>query len=137
MLIPQDIININNNNNSAKKGKDSLQPTEKIDYSKILSHYKMICYLDESEIPKSLLDQKEFEWKINVFASETIGFIKDTTKEDAEKALVQSWEVAYPGRADKAQKARVKYVDERISLIDTYLDLNSPIKNSRKITLFK
>ena len=32
--------------------------------------------------------------------------VKDTQKEDAEKALVKSWEDKEPGRADNAKKMR-------------------------------
>ena len=36
--------------------------------------------------------------------------IKDTDKEDREKALKASWEAAEPGRAEKAAKSRQKYM---------------------------
>ncbi len=118
---------VTNQQNSAKKGKE-LIPVEKPDYSKILTQYKIECLLDQSEIPKWLKQEKTLEWKIEVFASETIGFVKDTTKEDAEKALIQSWETAKPGRADKAQKARIKFVEDRKSVVDSYLNVFSPYK---------
>lgn len=121
-------LNIVTQHNSAKKGKDPI-PIEKPDYSKILTQYKIECLMDQSEIPKWLLNEKTLEWKIDVFASEIIGFVKDTTKEDAEKALISSWEAAQPGRADKAQKARIKFVEERKGAVDTYLSGFSPFKN--------
>ena len=42
--------------------------------------------------------------------SETIALIKDTDKEDREKALKSSWETAEPGRAEKAAKSRAKFL---------------------------
>jgi len=42
--------------------------------------------------------------------SETIALIKDTDKEDREKALKASWETAEPGRAEKAAKSRAKFL---------------------------
>jgi len=36
--------------------------------------------------------------------------VKDTDKEDREKALKASWETTEPGRAEKAGKSRQKYL---------------------------
>lgn len=36
--------------------------------------------------------------------------MKDTSKEDSEKALKDSWEISEQGRADKAKKARKKHL---------------------------
>jgi len=47
---------------------------------------------------------------MKLFASETIAIIKDTDKEDREKALKASWETAEPGRAEKAAKSRARYL---------------------------
>ena len=41
-----------------------------------------------------------------MFNSETLALVKDTDKEDREKALKTSWETADPGRAEKAAKSR-------------------------------
>jgi len=43
---------------------------------------------------------------LKFFTSETIAVIKDTDKEDREKALKVSWETAEAGRAEKATKSR-------------------------------
>ncbi len=45
--------------------------------------------------------------------SETIALIKDTDKEDREKALKASWETAEPGRAEKAAKSRAKFLAQQ------------------------
>jgi hypothetical protein len=47
---------------------------------------------------------------MKVFSSETLAIIKDTDKEDREKALKASWEAAEAGRAEKAKRSRQKYV---------------------------
>jgi hypothetical protein len=51
-------------------------------------------------------DTKDIAWVLKFFTSETIALIKDTDKEDREKALKVSWETAEPGRAEKATKSR-------------------------------
>jgi hypothetical protein len=51
-------------------------------------------------------DSAEITWQIKVYSSETLALIKDTDKEDKEKALKTSWETDEPGRAEKAQISR-------------------------------
>ena len=45
-----------------------------------------------------------------MYSSETLAIIKDTDKEDKEKALKVSWESNEPGRAEKAKKSRYKFL---------------------------
>lgn len=52
----------------------------------------------------------DITWYMKVFSSETLAIVKDTDKEDREKALKASWEANEPGRAEKAKKARAKFV---------------------------
>jgi hypothetical protein len=47
---------------------------------------------------------------IKVFSSETLALVKDTDKEDREKALKASWETNEAGRGEKAKKSRQKYI---------------------------
>ena len=47
---------------------------------------------------------------MKVFSSETLALVKDTDKEDRERALKASWEANEIGRAEKAKKARTKFV---------------------------
>ena len=60
--------------------------------------------------------QKHFEetesifWFLTVYGSDTVAIIKDTTKEDKEKAIKKSWEDKEPGRAANAKKSRAKYL---------------------------
>ena len=49
-------------------------------------------------------------WIIKMFNSETLALVKDTDKEDREKALKASWEAADPGRAEKAQRSRQRFL---------------------------
>jgi hypothetical protein len=75
--------------------------------------YLMICYIDLSEMPNWLKKHNtcsDIGWVIRVFSNETIGFVKDTSKEDMERALKESWEIAEPGRAEKAKKSRAKFL---------------------------
>jgi hypothetical protein len=43
------------------------------------------------------------------YTSETLALVKDTDKEDREKALKQSWEANEPGRVDKASASRRRF----------------------------
>lgn len=45
-----------------------------------------------------------------MYSSETLALIKDTDKEDKEKALKAQWEADEPGRAEKAKLSRQKFV---------------------------
>jgi len=52
----------------------------------------------------------DIQWYMKVFSSETLAVVKDTDKEDREKALKASWETNEPGRAEKAKRSRLKFV---------------------------
>ena len=45
-----------------------------------------------------------------MYSSETLALIKDTDKEDREKALKAQWEADEPGRAEKARLSRQKFI---------------------------
>lgn len=49
-------------------------------------------------------------WILKMYSSDTIAIIKDTDKEDREKALKVSWETAEPSRAEKAAKSRQRFL---------------------------
>lgn len=49
-------------------------------------------------------------WFATVYASDTVALVRDTTKEDREKAIKKSWEDKEPGRALNAKKSRTKYM---------------------------
>jgi len=76
-------------------------------------NYVLQATFDLMEWPeaKTLNEQTEnITWVMKFFTSETIALIKDTDKEDREKALKLSWETAEPGRAEKAAKSRQRYL---------------------------
>jgi hypothetical protein len=75
--------------------------------------YELLCYLDMSEMPEWLKDpelSKEVQWVIKCFSSDTLAFVKNTTKEDHERNLKESWEVNEPGRSEKAKMSRIRYL---------------------------
>jgi len=93
--------------------------------------YLLICYVDYDEAPNFIKElyigkgdknshfnsslQKsqtnyDYNWVLRMFSSDTLGFVKDTTKEDKEKSLIESWETSEAGRADKAKKSRLRYL---------------------------
>ena len=55
-------------------------------------------------------ETQNISWVLKFYTSETIALIKDTDKEDREKALKASWEAAEPGRAEKAKKSRTRFI---------------------------
>ena len=75
--------------------------------------YRIICYLDKSELPENFNEPsfiEGIEWIIRVFSSDTLGFCEDTSKEDLERAVINSWEEAEPGRAEKAKNSRRRFL---------------------------
>jgi hypothetical protein len=52
----------------------------------------------------------DISWHLKIYSSETLGIVKDTDKEDKEKALKASWETNEPGRAEKAKRSRLKFL---------------------------
>lgn len=58
-------------------------------------------------------ETEDITWLMKWNTSETIALIKDTDKEDREKALKASWETAEPGRAEKAAKSRAKFLAQQ------------------------
>ena len=55
-------------------------------------------------------ESSDITWQVKMYSSETLALIKDTDKEDREKALKTSWETEEPGRAEKAQISRQKFI---------------------------
>jgi len=55
-------------------------------------------------------ESAEISWKVKIYSSETLALIKDTDKEDREKALKASWEADEAGRAEKAAVSRQKFL---------------------------
>ena len=79
----------------------------------IKHNYVIQALFDLHEWPdgKSQNDESaEITWQIKMYSSETLALIKDTDKEDREKALKGSWEADEPGRAEKAKLSRSKFL---------------------------
>lgn len=47
---------------------------------------------------------------MKIFGNDTIGVVKDTQKEDTQKAIKKAWEDNEIGRAEKAKRSRRKYM---------------------------
>jgi hypothetical protein len=52
---------------------------------------------------------QNIHWVLKVIGNDTIAVIRDTQKEDAQKAIKKSWEDNEIGRAEKAKKSRRKF----------------------------
>ena len=100
---------VNEQKGKKEKGKEKEKEEEETN-----KPYRLICYLDESELPDSYKnlnpDEEYLDWIIRVFSSDTLGFCEDTHKEDKEKAVIASWEEAEPGRAEKAKNSRRRFL---------------------------
>jgi hypothetical protein len=75
--------------------------------------YRLICTIDSSEAPSQYLNpnfMKDIGWSIRVFSTDTLGFCRDTSKEDKEKEIISSWEEKEPGRAELAKKSRKRFL---------------------------
>ena len=55
-------------------------------------------------------ETKSIAWVLKVFVNEPVAFVRDTQKEDFEKAIKKAWEDKEPGRQEKAKKSRQKYL---------------------------
>ena len=79
----------------------------------MLEAYSIKCVLDKEQTPSWILNPNEYKgdiyWKISVFSTDALTFVKNTIKEDKEKEVMESWEIAEPGRKIKAEKSRKKY----------------------------
>ncbi len=103
-------LNINNNTSNH----NSLSPS--------ITHplpYLLVCYIDQTEAPEymkeitgNILKMRNIDifWTIRVFTTDTLGFVKDTTKEDSEKVLKVSWETNEQGRCEKSRKSRIRFL---------------------------
>lgn len=75
--------------------------------------YNIFCYLDMSEMPrtfKSILSCNDIYWGVRFCSSDTLVLVKDSSKEDMENSIKESWETFEPGRSDKAKKSRLKFL---------------------------
>jgi len=54
-------------------------------------------------------DTELINWFLIITSTETVAVVRDTAKEDREKAIKKSWEDKEPGRAERAKKSRIKF----------------------------
>lgn len=109
-------------NEFLSQNKNKKEPSvEDLNYFNKMTQYRILCYIEGVEIPKFLKNENKLDWKIQVYSTDTIGFVKDTTKEDKERALINSWEINQVGRSQRAENARIKFVEERKFQVDSYI----------------
>lgn len=87
----------------------------KLDPNKEYKHsYVIMATFDKNDWKTATVRDSEetqnIRWELKVFSSDTLAIVKDTDKEDREKALKDSWEVAEPGRAEKSRKSRIRFI---------------------------
>ena len=83
-------------------------------------------------------ESSDVTWSIKVYSSETLALIKDTDKEDREKALKASWETEEPGRAEKAKLSRNKFLlKKRLAAGETLTEEEMAVVNEKRERLRK
>ena len=106
------LINAKDNKIKEKTKENSKERENKIENLNIET-YVLKCSLDPYDCPEYLKDfslyKNDFYWKITVFCTDPICFVKNTIKEDIEFAIKEEWEINQPGRAQKARISRKKY----------------------------
>ena len=116
--IPNEILNPEQKQVKGKK--DSQVQPDDLSYLGKLTQYKIQCFIEGNNIPR-YLQNENVDWKIQIYSTDIIGFVKDTTKEDSERALINSWDKNGTGRSKKAQMARIKFIEERKFQVDSYI----------------
>ena len=71
--------------------------------------YILLCYIDVQKL-SDLNIPNDFGFKIRIYASNSIAFVKDKTKEEHEKKLKEKWEENDEGRGKLALKSRKKFL---------------------------
>ena len=85
--------------------------------------YVLLCYIDVQKI-SDLNIPEDIGFIIRVYASNTISFIKDKTKEEHEKKMKEKWEENDEGRSKLAIKSRIRFLALAKSLKKEKLDEN-------------
>ena len=93
-----------------KKKKPTGNKNEKIEEDeKKIFPYVLLCYTDVQKVSDLNLPN-DLGYIIRVYASNSISFIKDRTKEEHEKKLKEKWEENDEGRSKLAVKSRMKFL---------------------------
>lgn len=77
--------------------------------NKKLYPYVLLCYVDVQKL-SDLNIPEDLAYTIRVYATNTMAFIKDKTKEEHEKKLKEKWEENDEGRGQLALKSRKKFL---------------------------
>ena len=88
---------------------ESLEEGQDETTTELKHNYVVQAVFDLDEWPNARTNNEETEglqWNMKVFSSDAIAVVKDTDKEDREKALKESWEKNEPGRSEKAKRSR-------------------------------
>ena len=85
--------------------------------------YVLLCYIDVQKV-SDLNIPEDIGYIIRVYASNTISFIKDKTKEEHEKKMKEKWEENDEGRNKLAFKSRIKFLIVAKNLKKEKLDEN-------------
>ena len=93
-----------------KKKKNASNKNEKIvEEEKKIFPYVLLCYIDVQKL-SDLNIPDDLGYIIRVYASNSISFIKDRTKEEHEKKLKEKWEERDNGRSKLAIRSRLKFL---------------------------
>ena len=87
----------------------SLPETSENEEEETKHQYVIQALFDLHEWPDAKTENDisaDISWHLKIYSSETLAIVKDTDKEDREKALKASWEQQEPGRAEKAKRSR-------------------------------
>lgn len=109
------LVNTKEKDKNKGKDKDPKSPNENSNsnINANIEAYILECSLDPHHCPEYLknisLYKNDIYWKILVFSSDPICFVKNTMKEDNEAAIKEEWEINEPGRALKASLSRKKF----------------------------
>ena len=105
-----------------KKKKSPGNKNEKIEEEeKKIFPYILLCYIDVQKV-SDLNIPEDIGFIIRVYASNSISFIKDRTKEEHEKKMKEKWEENDEGRGKLAMKSRIKFLVRAKNLKKEKLD---------------
>ena len=76
--------------------------------------YLLICHIESGFDIENSTAKDKLPWRIKVFSSDKLTFVKELSKEDKEKSLKDNWEENEPGRAEKAKISRKKYFIQKV-----------------------
>ena len=113
MSLKGKLVNTKEKDKNKSKDKEKDKDAKNINENVNIETYILECSLDPDHCPEYLknisLYKNDIYWKIIVFSTDPICFVKNTMKEDKETAIKEEWDINEPGRALKASMSRKKY----------------------------